>query len=331
MCAPRRLIIKCSLCPGDILMLTAAIRDLHFAHSEQFQTDVRTSSEALWANNPYVTALDEDEPGVEVIEAHYPLIARSNQAPYHFIHGFVQFFEQRLQVPIPLTSFRGDIHLSVSERRAPSPLAGIGYPNDFWVIVAGGKYDFTAKWWNPASYQRVVDHFRGKIQFVQCGEANDWHPRLRGVLDFVGKTSIRQFVQLIHHADGVLCPVTFAMHLAAAVPGRPQKPVNRACVVVAGGREPAQWAAYPHHQYIGTNGALPCCSNGGCWKARCQTIPDGDLKNNDVCLLPVQVSETLRIPRCLDMIRVEDVIRRIELYYEGGMLKYERHETTQIQ
>ena len=41
-------------------------------------------------------------------------------------------------------------------------------------------------------------------------------------------------------------------------------------MVVAGGREPAQWEAYPHHQFISTNGALRCCEQGGCWKSRCQ-------------------------------------------------------------
>jgi hypothetical protein len=28
------------------------------------------------------------------------------------------------------------------------------------------------------------------------------------------------------------------------------------------------------------------------------------------------------LPRCMDMISAEEVIRRIELYYEGGSLSY---------
>jgi hypothetical protein len=28
------------------------------------------------------------------------------------------------------------------------------------------------------------------------------------------------------------------------------------------------------------------------------------------------------MPKCMDMITAEDVIRRIELYFEGGMLNY---------
>jgi len=128
--------------------------------------------------------------------------------------------EQKLGVRIPATEFKGDIHLAPQEKRWMSQVEELGFRGRFWIMMAGGKFDFTAKWWNPAWYQRVVDHFRGRIQFVQCGEAQHWHPQLDGVINLVGKTDIRQFVRLMYHADGVVCPVTFAMHLAAAVETR---------------------------------------------------------------------------------------------------------------
>jgi hypothetical protein len=113
------------------------------------------------------------------------------------------------------------------------------------------------------------------------------------------------------------------MHLAAAVPTRPGRPRHRACVVVAGGREPPHWEAYPHHQFLSTNGALPCCADGGCWKSRCQLVGDGDDKDrHNVCDFPVAIGPALRIPRCMHLITPEDVIRRIELYYQGGALRY---------
>jgi hypothetical protein len=88
-------------------------------------------------------------------------------------------------------------------------------------------------------------------------------------------------------------------------------------VVVAGGREPPQWEAYPHHQYIHTNGALPCCDNGGCWKSRVTALGDGDEKDEPEHLCTDVAGH---LPRCLDMITAADVIRRIEMYYEGGRL-----------
>ena len=72
-------------------MLTAAVRDLHRAHPGQFETDVRTSVDPLWENNPYITRMQEAMPDVESIDMHYPLIHESNCRPYHFIHGYEQF------------------------------------------------------------------------------------------------------------------------------------------------------------------------------------------------------------------------------------------------
>ena len=64
----RQLILRSFQSPGDVLMLTAAVRDLHLAAPGQFQTDVRTSCPALWENNPHLTPLREGEAGVEVRE-----------------------------------------------------------------------------------------------------------------------------------------------------------------------------------------------------------------------------------------------------------------------
>jgi ADP-heptose:LPS heptosyltransferase/SAM-dependent methyltransferase len=317
----RRLILRSFQSPGDVLMLTAAVRDLHAAAPGQYQTDVRTSCPALWENNPHLTALCEGDAGVEVVDMHYPLIHQSNQLPYHFIHGYIQYLEERVGLRIPVTRFHGDVHLSAEEKQGPAPGADEGVPQRFWIVVAGGKRDFTAKWWGPAGFQEVVDHFRGKITLVQCGEQGHWHPPLQGVVNRVGKTTPREFVRLMHHADGVLCPVTFAMHLAAAVETKPGRPPHRACVVIAGGREPPHWEAYPHHQFLSTVGALPCCLHGGCWRSRCQLVGDGDDKDvRNVCEQPVELTNELRIPRCMHLITPQDVIRRIELYYQGGAL-----------
>lgn len=307
-------------------MLTAAVRDLHLANPGKFETDVRTSADALWENNPYITRLDDAAPDVQTMEMHYPLIHQSNHRPYHFIHGYIQYLEEQLGLRIPVSKFSGDIYLSPSEKAlSPSADLGVEIPEHFWILMAGGKYDFTAKWWNPASYQKVVDHFRGRITFLQCGESGHWHPPLEGVINLIGKTTTRQFVRLMYHASGVVCPVTFAMHLATAVETRPGRTRNRPCVVIAGGREPAQWEAYPHHQYISTNGMLSCCEDGGCWKSRCQLVGDGDVKDwNDLCEQPVQITPNLRIPRCLDMISPDDVIRRIEMYLQGEVRPRQR-------
>lgn len=319
---PRQIILKCFMSPGDIVMLTAAVRDLHLGNPGQFITDVRTTAQELWDHNPYISPLNDESPDVVTLDMHYPLINQSNRQPYHFIHGYAQFLEEQFGVRIQLTEFKGDIHVSDLEKSWMSQVQELGFEGSFWIVIAGGKYDYTAKWWSPSYFQEVIDHFKGRIQFVQCGEASHWHPRLNGVIDLVGKTDVRQFVRLMYHADGVVCPVTFAMHLAAAVETKPGKPPNRPCVVVAGGREPTHWEAYPHHQFLHTLGTLTCCQDGGCWKSRCQLVGDGDEKDNNLCDYPVQIQEDLRIPKCMHAIKPADVIRRIELYVEGGLLQY---------
>src|ERR1700682_1874371 len=123
-------------------MLTAAVRDLHRAHQGQFQTDMRTSADAIWETNPNIARLREGEPGVEQLDMHYPLIHQSGERPYHFIHGYVQFLEPQLNLPIPMTRFKGDVFLAEEEKQLPAALANLGIPDGFWIVVAGGKFDF---------------------------------------------------------------------------------------------------------------------------------------------------------------------------------------------
>lgn len=316
----KKLILRNAQSPGDIVMLTAAVRDLHRCYPGRFLTDVRTPCPALWEHNPFLTPIADDDPDVEVIDCHYPLIHLSNTTPHHFLHGFVEHLNDRLDLRISVTAARGDIYVSDQEKAWFSRVEEItGRGSPFWVFASGGKFDFTIKWWDPARYQRVIDHFRGRIEFVQVGEAHHRHPPLEGVIDLRGTTDLRQLVRLVYHSQGVLSAVSLLMHLAAAVETAPGMPKNRPCVVVAGGREPPQWAAYPHHQFIHTVGALRCCDNGGCWKSRTVPLGDGDEKDHPDQLC-VDVVGTL--PRCMDMITADEVIRRIELYFTGGAVHY---------
>ncbi len=299
-------------------MLTAAVRDLHFTFPDQFQTDVRTSCGQLWENNPYITELAEGDSDVEDIQCEYPLIHQSNTSPYHFIHGFRLFLSEKLGVDIKAHEFKGDIHLREEEKGWLSQVDEImGRPETkFWIIVSGGKSDFTAKWWDPDRCQEVVDHFKDRILFVQAGSGDEGHthPALKNVINLCGKTDLRQAVRLVYNSDGVVCPVTMFMHMAAAVETKPGRPKNRPCVVVAGGREPSQWEAYPHHQYLHTNGSLACCDNGGCWKSRITFLGDGSEQDNSLCLRPVKTNSGRILPRCLDLIEARHVIEAIELY-----------------
>jgi ADP-heptose:LPS heptosyltransferase len=308
----RRLILTNYQSPGDVLMLTAAVRDLHRNYPSAFLTDVRTPCPQLWENNPDITPLDEFEKDIEVIACEYPLIHRANSSPVHFVQGFIHYLNAVLDLQVEVTEFRGAIYLSEEEKWWIPQVAEVtGGSEPYWIVAAGGKNDFTIKWWDAQRFQQVVDRFRGRILFVQVGESGHHHPALNNVIDLRGKTDLRQLIRLVYHAEGVLSPVSLPMHLAAAVETKPGARKNRPCVVVAGGREPPNWEAYPHHQFIHTVGTLACCDNGGCWKSRTSPLGDGapgDLPEN-LCL-----DVRGQLPACMDVITAEDVIRRIEIY-----------------
>ncbi len=316
----KKLILVNRQSPGDVVLLTAAVRDLHQTYPDRFLTDVRTPCPALWENNPWITTIADDDPDAQTILCEYPLIHQSNQLPYHFIHGFHRFLSEQLGVTFAPMDFRGHLPISDLEKHWISQVEElVGQPMPFWIVAAGGKMDFTIKWWEQERFQAVVDHFKGKILFVQIGESEHHHLPLKGVFDLRGKTDLRQLMRLVYHAQGVLCPVTLLMHLAAAIETKPGMPQNRPCVVVAGGREPTHWEAYPHHQFIHTLGALRCCDNGGCWRSRTVPLGDGDEKDRpENCCVDV-VDD---LPRCMDMITPDEVIRRIAFYFTGGSVAY---------
>ncbi len=309
---PAKIILQNSQAPGDILMLTAAVRDLHRCHPGKYLTDVRTPNPDLWRHNPYITPLSDEDATAERLHCHYPLIHRSNKEPVHFLHGFTQYIGERLGLRITPTAFKGDIHLT-KEEKAEEPLVHrlTGDTSPYWIIVAGGKFDFTIKWWPTERYQAVVDHFKGRVRFVQDGLLEHHHPPLRDVIDLRGQVPLRELVKMMHHAAGVICPVTMHMHLCAAVETPKGRPPLRPCVVVAGGREPPHWEAYPGHRFLHTIGQLRCCQHGGCWRSRVKPLGDGSRKDQpgDLCVDVVN-----DLPHCMDLVTPEDVIREVEKF-----------------
>jgi ADP-heptose:LPS heptosyltransferase len=324
----RKLILSSPHSPGDITMMTAAIRDLHCTYPNEYLTDVESPCNEIYEGNPYITKLKKTDPEVKTIRMHYPLIHNSNEGSYHFIHGYRKFLEEQIGRPITQGDLKPDIYIREEEKTWVSAVEEIVDDRPFWIIDAGYKNDFTAKAWSFKRYQEVVDHFKNKIQFVQIGHPDHNHPQLKNVINMVGQTDPRQLIRLIYHSVGVLTPVSWPMVLAAGVPTK-HNLLNRPCVVISGGREPVQWQMYPNHQFLHTCGTMRCCDNGGCWKSRVVPIGDGDNKDKDnLCLAPVKV-DGQDISECMARITTEDVIKAIEKYYQQplGVLTYDDRNT----
>ena len=325
----RKLILQNPHSPGDIIMMTSAIRDLHQTYPGEYQTDVETPCREIYEGNPYITPLDKADPEVAVLAAHYPLIQESNQGAHHFIHGYRKHLEELIGRPIKQGDFKGDIHIRDEERSWIGAVQEItGDDRPFWLIDAGHKSDFTAKAWSFKRYQAVVDHFKNRIQFVQVGHSSHFHPKLMGVINMVGQTDLRQLIRLVYHSVGVVTPVSMPMVLAASVPMKNPTPKQRACVVLSGGREPVQWQCWPDQQFLHTCGTMTCCDYGGCWKSRVKPLGDGDEKDREnLCLNPVQVDGQW-LGQCMANITTRDVIRAIERYYDkAGVFQYDTRKT----
>ena len=318
-----KIIIRNTQSPGDYIVLSAAIRDITRAHPGRYEIMMDVPQPAVFQANPHVSLFQRAR-NVRSVVAKYPLIGQSNQQRAHFMWGFIEYLNKELGTRAVLTEFRPDLHLTEHEKKNPP----VNVKKPYWVFASGGKRDFTAKWWDPTCWQRVVDLMKPRFNLVQVGGGSHIHPATKGVVDLVAKTSFRELMHFIYHSEGVMCVVTCLMHIAAAF--------NKPCIVVAGGREPWWWEAYNvenrlvnmrrgiptweppvndnfiPHQYLHTIGQLSCCTKGGCWKSRIEG-------KSSVCSSPV-TQNGRTIPRCLQMITPEHVVRAVDWYYENGIL-----------
>lgn len=319
---PRNLILKTNQAPGDAVAMTAAVYSLHRAHPGKYVTAVESYWPGVFDYNPDVVWHRVPEDGVgtpdgwSVVEMHYPAIHQSNERAIHFMQGWCEFLGLALGVTVPLMTNRPRIYFS----EPPPPV------EDFWIICSGGKRDFTTKLWGHDNYQALVRLLGGAVDFVQVGGSRmpvtwstetrgsqeDSHPALDGtVANMVGMTTLRELFDLVRRSRGVVCGVSLLMHVAAAL----EKP----CVVVAGGREPVAWNAYPTQQYVHTVGALPCRDTrgraGACWRYR--TVPLGDglgILDRDTCERPVDGT-----PECMRMITPQEVADLVLRYNRIGV------------
>ena len=309
-----RIFLKQTQSPGDILMLTAAVRDLKKSHPD-FLINCRTSAQQIWENNPFLDKSVTQQNADKIITCHYPLIHQSTKGAYHFIHGFRLYLEEQLNIKIPSGDFCVDVHLSEEEKN-DDYINNIVDNKPFWIVDAGYKQDFTNKMWQFNRFQEVINRTCDKIRWIQIGSSQHNHKALDNVINLIGKTSHRQFINLMWRASGVLTPVSYPMHLAT-MQWKDHPNEKRPCVVIAGSREPSVWEQYTCHQYIHNCGVLDCSKKGSCWKSRVQRLNDGSNQDNSICLHPVLTSSGQTIPKCMDMISVDQVVRRIMLYVEN--------------
>lgn len=328
----QRFILSHHRSPGDIMCLTSLMRDIHLTYPGQYETDFNTTVTPIWDNNPYVTKLwNHDKkrpqlhkPNTQMISCTYGKGLREQaRETIHFCAYFHRDFERQTGIKVPCHKPHGELFLSEYEKKTP-PVNG-----RYWLILSGGKSDYPIKVWYSKYFQEVADEL-GRLGFgvVQTGanSKGHWHPRLEGnhVIDLVGWGSFREFVQQIYHADGVICGVTAAMHMAAAL--------HKPCVVTGGGREAYWWEAYSNehqgfgpiasgkhpmpHRYLHTIGLLECCQYHGCWRNKVVKIS----ADTSLCKYPI-INPEMPVPKCMMMITPTHVMNAVRSYYYDGSVQ----------
>jgi len=327
----RRFILSHHRSPGDVVCLTALARDIHLTYPGQFEIDVNTTVMPIWDNNPHITKLWNRKKNNQVITHRNTKMLKcqygrgirdQNKETIHFCAYFHRDFKKQTGIDVPLHRPHGEIYLSEKEKATP-PVLG-----RYWLIMTGGKSDFTIKVWHKNSFQKVADTLGEMgLGVVQSGATHTghWHPELKGdhVIDLVGHGSFREWVQQIYHAEGVICGVTGAMHIAAAL--------HKPCVVIGGGREAYWWESYTNehsgfgpiasgkhpmpHRFLHTIGLLDCCKSVGCWRNK--VVSTG--KDKSLCKMPI-ITPEMPVAKCMDMIKPEMVINAVTSYYYDGSL-----------
>ncbi len=311
--------------------MTALARDIKSAYPEH-RVFASTPFNELWRYNPHAKparGVAAAYPKVENIKVEYSagIIAHRSET-VHFLAWPHRDFKAKTGLDVPLTLPKPDLYFGPDE---DEPLV----KGRYWVIVTGGKADFVTKVWSAKRHQQVADALRSVgISLVQVGgQSNDksgkspahHHPKIDGALDLIGKTTLRDLMRLIRDADGVICGVTCAMHMAAAL--------DRPCVVIAGGREAWWWEAYVNenkgfgpvasgkvrtpHRFLHTAGLLDCdrvFNKVGCWK---RFIASSVAHNR---CRHVSVVDGQDLPACMDLIKVDHVVEAALSFYTDGSL-----------
>lgn len=333
---PRPLYLYHGCAPGDITVLSALFRDIQLTYPGQYEIHFAGTCTPLLWYNPHVTKLypcavkeaPKTPEGNEFFRLNYGRYIGENNRKHgkrqHFITAFHENVSDKLGIKVVPQLPKGDLHLT-EEEKATRP-----FPEKYWVTFPGWKTDFTTKRWSIYRWQQLVNALATcGIRCVQSGASGGMHknPVLENVINHVGPVDLRGLLQIIYHAEGVICGITAAMHIAAAF--------DKPSVVIAGGREAWWWEAYQNeepafgpiasgklkvpHRYLHTETLLDCCRYGGCWRNKIEKHEQD--RGRSYCHKPTHDEVGQALPLCTDMISVEHALAAVLSYYEDGTLE----------
>lgn len=252
------LVLSYGVAPGDDLLSTAVMREV-----------MRRGRRRIWMMSGHPTLFEGNRDLTRVVPADtwYADYARMLRREFHELRYShydpatdtssrpARHVIAELCAQIGLTgevALRPYLSLTGAER------AAAGFAEGCIAIQSSGlaaRVLMKNKEWFPERFQMVVDAVRAGHRFVQLGSASD--PRLAGVQDLRGRTSLREAAAVLSRARLFVGLEGFLMHVARAV--------ECPAVIVFGGRTAAWQLGYSANVNLGANVACsPCWRRNTC-------------------------------------------------------------------
>ena len=289
------LIIKCFLAPGDIIVLTGALRELHKCYPEIILGTLTPYPEITYGN-PLFTLQASKNKSISTINIDYlKEFNYKNFSGNHLIDGFISSLNDSLSLNIKKTNMFPEIILTNEEKNSKHEfLNSLGLKEPYWLLFPGIKNDMPLKAWNPNNWQKLINILTNEykhIHFYQVGSEKFFNPIFENIQSLVGKTEdLRDLIKLCFFSYGSIGGISLHMHLMAAF--------SKPSIIIAGGRETPRWSMYPNHTFLHNVGQFSCCIQGGCWN-----------KQRFECKKMVN-----KYPICMENITIESVIKAFEHY-----------------
>lgn len=298
-----RLILYFGFAPGDDLLCTAVLRELHNRdrdrllmisnHSQLFAGNTDASVRPLWrryyadSSTVQICRRFTELLGGEFKRPHYAPLMDADQSRPPSRHIIAELCAE--------TGITGQVTLRPYLTVTDAEKAAASWAGGQIVIQSsgmGGRQPILNKQWPAERFQGVVDELTGEFEFIQLGATID--PLLRHTKDLRGATNIRDSAAILHQARLFVGTVGFLMHLARAV--------DCPSAIIFGGREAPWQSGYICN--FNLYSPVPCAP---CWRWNSCDIDRQCLKDISVTDVVSAIRHMMARPRGPLPVEVVDI------------------------
>ena len=241
---------------GDHVCLTAVAHNLYEVTGQKTQI-LKNQYSSIYQNNPYIELVQG-----QAIKAVYPGTQKTGDCG-NLCAAYTKSVFQQLHIEAQIKYTKPQLYTCKRQT------------HDYVVICSGYQINCTVKNWGRLNWQTFINSHRN-THFIQVGALGpiDVQPSLYGdnLQVMVGKTQLKDLIQLVANAKGVVGYSTAVTHIAAAF--------NVPAIAIIGNRESFHISQYPNVKHA--ENKLPC---GPCMKFYAGAGTEGKCCTQPVCML----------------------------------------------